>query len=444
MIAIAGVKGGCGKTTTTLALAEAFGRTGTPVIAVDADRQLPNLHVRAGIDRRPTLAAVTDDDVRRVAQRKPESTNVDVLPAPTADERVDVASAIETFDLDSTQVILDCPSGAGPDAVDPISVADAVIVVTTDDERSLEGAETTIEMATRLGTPILGTVVTQCGAVPDDVRSWLDVPVLGRLPDADAPLSNADVRDAADEVVRTLRRRNATARTLPGSADELLATGIDALDRRLGGVSPGTVVALTADPASQAEQLLYQATAPRGTLYVTTRRSARNVERALESSTLPTGAPTVRRLNRTDPLAQLRTMLEKLPDGATLVVDAMTTLERCDEDDYAGFVDALEDRIVATGSVAFLYCPNRDSPPSNRPLTTHFADVVLDLETVVPETGAAVEHYLSVPKHRANCGFSETIELAFDGASDAVTVPETNEQSSRQSDQCALEPDSSD
>ena len=430
MIAIAGAKGGCGKTTTTLGLAEAFGRSGTPALAVDADRQLPNLHVRADIDREPTLAAVRDDsDVLQVAQRDPRSSNVGLLPAPKSSQQLEMESALERLELDSVQSLVDCPSGAGPDVVDPLSVADAVIVVTTDDDRSLEAAETTVEMANRLGVPVLGVVVNQCTEVPDAVRSWVDVPVLGVVPEVDEPLTADDSRAAYDEVVRTLQTKNATARTPPEYADELLGTGVDALDRRLGGgFPPGTVVALTADPASQSEQLLYQTTAARGTLYITTRRSERNVDRAIEASTLETGSPTVRRIDAAGPetgaesFDRFREITGKLPDGANLIVDTMNALERGDEDAYVGFLNDLKDRMVETGSVAFLHCPTR-TEPAHRELTIHFADVVLDLETHRSGAGADVDHYLSVPKHRADCGFSETVELTFDGTSNAITVP---------------------
>lgn len=62
-----------------------------------------------------------------------------------------------------------------------------------------------------------------------------------------------------------------------------VATGIDVLDRKLaGGLPPGTIVAYTARPASQSELLLYQLTAARRTLYLSTQRSAEAVSHAME------------------------------------------------------------------------------------------------------------------------------------------------------------------
>ena len=55
---------------------------------------------------------------------------------------------------------------------------------------------------------------------------------------------------------------------------ERLRTGIEVLDRKLdGGIPAGSIVALTADPASQAELFLYELTATRGTLYLSLDRT---------------------------------------------------------------------------------------------------------------------------------------------------------------------------
>ncbi|WP_121743848.1 DUF7125 family protein [Natronorubrum halophilum] len=417
MIAIAGAKGGCGKTVTTLGLAEGLARTGTPAVAIDADRQLPNLHVAGGVDREPTLATLSsDEDVRAIAQVSPRTSNAGIVPAPEPAEKLEIESALDRLETGSIQTIVDCPSGAGPDVADALSAADGVIVVTTDSNRSLAAAETTVEMARRLDVPVLGTVLNRCEAVPTAVESWVGVPVLGVVPEAESPLTDEETTAAYEGIIETLRTRNATARTPPAYDEGLLPTGIDVLDRRLGGgLAPGSVAALTAEPASQSEQLLYEATAPRGTLYLSTERSATNVRRAIETAAVETGNPTVRRVDGADALEEAMENVRKLPDGATLVVDLADGLERHDRSAYVSFLNDLKDRLIESESVALLHCLNGTDRPANRTATIHAVDAVFDLRTVESGTETTIEHYLSIPKFRPEGALTETIELAFDG-----------------------------
>src|SRR6056297_615748 len=69
MLAIAGGKGGCGKTTTAVGLARAFASLGADPLVVDADLDMPDLHHRTGVDREPGIAAAVEHtDPRTVAQ----------------------------------------------------------------------------------------------------------------------------------------------------------------------------------------------------------------------------------------------------------------------------------------------------------------------------------------------------------------------------------------
>lgn len=93
-----------------------------------------------------------------------------------------------------------------------------------------------------------------------------------------------------------------------------LRTGIDVLDRKLsGGITAGSVVALIAPPASQAELLLYELTVPRRTLYLTTERSAEAVRDAFDRTSAPTGSPEIRRLDGEAPLDAANRLVEALP-----------------------------------------------------------------------------------------------------------------------------------
>lgn len=422
MIAIAGAKGGCGKTVTTIGLAEAFGRRGTATIAVDADRQLPNVHVAGGVDREPTLAALESGaDIDAVAQSSPRVSKVGLVSAPEPSTQIDFESAFEVLETDGIRAFVDCPSGAGPDVVEPLSAADGVIVVTTDGERSYSAAETTIEMARRLEVPVLGAVLNRCDSVPEAVESWTDVPVLGCVPDESSPLTTEETCAAYDDLAQALERRALPDRTPVKYDDDLLPTGIDELDRRLGGgLAPGSLVAVVADPASQSEQLLYGATAVRGTLYLSTERSVANIERALEAAAPTTGNPTVRRLNGDNRRSAAMDLIEKLPAASTLVVDPVNALESGDRDAYVTFLDDLKEQLVATESIGLLHCLDEPADPDHRTATMHAVDAVLEMETIAPEADSSLEHRLSIPKYRAGGRSMEPIELVFGDPSSRV------------------------
>ena len=189
-----------------------------------------------------------------------------------------------------------------------------------------------------------------------------------------------------------------------------LETGIDVLDRKLdGGLPPGCVVAYTAEPASQSELLLYQLTAARGTLYISTQRSDAAIRHAIDASMAPVGSPTVRRIGSQNPLEEARRLIGALPEGANLIVDPMDTLERTDREAYVDFLNALKDRMLETRSIAILHCLKSDDRPANRPTTEHVADAVFDLRTRIGAT--ELENFLTIPKYRRGGAPAETIKL---------------------------------
>lgn len=189
-----------------------------------------------------------------------------------------------------------------------------------------------------------------------------------------------------------------------------LPTGIDVLDRQLsGGIPVGSVVALSAAPASQSELLLYELTAPRQTLYLTTERSAEAVRDAIERTDAPTGAPDIQHVGSEAPLDQVNRLVETLPRESTLIVDPTDTLERRERTRYRRFMNGLQTAMVNTESVAILHCLSGVSPPPERDLTEYMADIAFSLDTRV--SGESIENRLAVPKFRGGRALGETIKL---------------------------------
>jgi KaiC/GvpD/RAD55 family RecA-like ATPase len=189
-----------------------------------------------------------------------------------------------------------------------------------------------------------------------------------------------------------------------------LRTGIEALDRELsGGIPAGSIVALTAEPASQAELLLYELTATRGTLYLSLNRTGDAVIHSIRSADTNTGYPTVRDVAGEAPLDSATKLVSALPERSNLIVDPLDVLERQEPARFRNFMNELQKHIYNTGSLALLHCLDGRAVPELRDTTEHMADIVFQLKTRVK--GDRIENRLAVPKFRGGVALDEVIRL---------------------------------
>ena len=196
-----------------------------------------------------------------------------------------------------------------------------------------------------------------------------------------------------------------------------LPTGISVLDRQLdGGIPPGSILLLSADPASQSESLLYEIAAARGTLYVTTVRSEEAIRDAIERYRGGVGRLTIRDAGDYPPIDNATRLVRELPESSNLLIDVVDPLEEADSTRYRAFLNELQTHMVNTGSIAVLHAMHGD-PPTNRGLTEHMADVVFDLQT--DTSGSQIVNRLAVPKFRGGSALEETIKLKL---TDGVTI----------------------
>lgn len=208
MLAITGGKGGTGKTTTTLALARALAATGAAVTCVDADWDLPDLGALAGGPRRCSAAADTGPP-HEATFTDSNADSIEILPAPADPTAHDperrlraVAGGVDR----ETVVLVDCPAGAAPDAVAPLRVSSAAILVTEPCAASLRDAARTAAMARAVGTRVSGAVVTGARFIPDGVEDVLGCPVIACVPYADRPLDSESVAAAYRDVAAGVRQ----------------------------------------------------------------------------------------------------------------------------------------------------------------------------------------------------------------------------------------------
>ncbi|WP_435194255.1 RAD55 family ATPase [Natronomonas sp. EA1] len=197
-----------------------------------------------------------------------------------------------------------------------------------------------------------------------------------------------------------------------------LRTGIDVLDRKLeGGIPAGSLVALTASPASQAELFLYELTATRGTLYLSLDRSGDAVSASISQARARTGDPTVRDVAGEAPLDNAARLVSALPDASNLIIDPIDILERQEPPRYRNFLNELQNHIYNTGSLAILHGLDGYDIPPMRDTTLHMADIVFELDTQV--NGDRIENRLAVPKFRGGSALRDIIKLEL---SDSVAI----------------------
>ena len=209
MLAIAGGKGGSGKTTTALGLAAILQDRGREVLVVDCDCDMPDLHHQAGVDSIGGIDELAGGTpVELVAA---ESATVPGVRIVTAGNRDQVDGALSRLGGWHGPVILDSPPGMGPDAARPLRHADRTLLVSSDRHQSVADTRTTARSARELDAPPVGLLVRQTGIEapsnwpePDTVRKYVPT-----VPD---PLDHQSVRNAWAETVAALFGTRRTVR----------------------------------------------------------------------------------------------------------------------------------------------------------------------------------------------------------------------------------------
>jgi len=198
---------------------------------------------------------------------------------------------------------------------------------------------------------------------------------------------------------------------------EPLPTGISVLDREFGGGIPsGSVVVLTADPASQSELILDRFARVRECQYLTTVRSADAVESNLTLDGAE-GDTIVRDATGDEPLATVLDVAAGLPDNGTIVVDSVEPLEARDRAEYGEFLNDLRRHVDDADGLAVIHALKNASADRTRVVTEQIADVVFDLRTTV--TGTEIANRLVVPKFRGGAALEEPLKLKL---TDSVSV----------------------
>lgn len=205
--------------------------------------------------------------------------------------------------------------------------------------------------------------------------------------------------------------------------ESALPTGLDVLDRHLdGGLYPGSIVALIADPVSQSELLLSHLTKSRNTLYLSLHREPEAIRTSLQRSGADMDNTAVRAVGADNPLDDMFDLITEVDDDANIVIDPMNAIEGIESQRLVRFLNAVKLHVDSTGGLLVLHCLRGGSGPANRGITTYLADVVLELQTDFD--GDTVDNRLLVPKVRGGKPFPQAIKLNL---TDTVSVDTSRE-----------------
>lgn len=191
---IAGGNGGVGKTVTAIELGAALEATGLDTVVVDADLGMPNVASVLGVSHEASLHDILGgrSTVSETLTSGPGGmTIIPGTPALEAYADADpkkLRSVIRTLRRAFDVVLVDTAAGLREENTVLLDMADGVILLTTPDHVSLTDTDKTGQLATRVDSDIIGSLLVR---VTDetplaDLDNSFSFPVLGGIPSDEA------------------------------------------------------------------------------------------------------------------------------------------------------------------------------------------------------------------------------------------------------------------
>ncbi|MFA5020120.1 MAG: cell division ATPase MinD [Candidatus Pacearchaeota archaeon] len=194
-IVITSGKGGVGKTTTAVNLATAMSTFDEDVMLVDINLTTPNVGLHLGAPVVPvTLNHILSGKAELVDAIYEHDSGAKVIPASLSInelkklDKVDLIPLARDLRQISDIVIFDSAAGLGEEAVDAISIADEIIIVTNPEMPAVTDALKTAKLAEELGKDVKGVIITRVKNSKSEmsiasIREMLELPIIGIVPE---------------------------------------------------------------------------------------------------------------------------------------------------------------------------------------------------------------------------------------------------------------------
>jgi septum site-determining protein MinD len=208
VFAVAGSKGGVGKTTTSINLSAVLAEAGCDVVLVEVDLAMANvgdfLDIDVGLEGEdPTLHEVLAGTATVVDATYDSPCTFDVVPSGATLRRYGDADigrlpeVLSTLRFAYDVVVLDTGAGVTAETVLPLAVADETILVSSPRVASVRDTMKTRDITRQVGGTVAGVVFVKSGTGRspdvDHIADFLSVELLGHVPEDSAVANAQDV-----------------------------------------------------------------------------------------------------------------------------------------------------------------------------------------------------------------------------------------------------------